>query len=82
MKNGVLILTQDHSAIYTAHNLRLEEYGDSETFDLYADVTSNGVKACLRVAKYKTRREAKQVLEALTEKTRIHDGEVFDLCRS
>lgn len=79
MNQGVLILTQDHTAIYTAKNIRLDEFSDSPTYDLYADIESNGVKCCLRVAKYKKRKRAIDMLERIAEKTRLHDGEVVDL---
>lgn len=79
MSQGVLILTQDHTAIYTAKNVRLDEYSDSPTYDLYADIESNGVKGCLRVAQYKRRKRAIEMLERIAEKTRVHDGEVIDL---
>ena len=79
MTKGVLILTQDHTAIYMAKNIRLDEFSDSPTYDLYADIESNGVKSCLRVAQYKKRRRAIDMLERIAEKTRLHDGEVVDL---
>ena len=78
MTNNILILTQDHSAIYSATNIRLQDT-DSDTYDLYADIHYNGMELCLRVAKYKTKAKAKKVLVAIAENSRNNAGEVFDL---
>lgn len=76
MRKGILILTQDHNAIYTAQNIRLNDCGESSTYDLYADIVANGVKAYMRVAKYRTRQKAQKVLEAIAQE---RTDKVFDL---
>lgn len=79
MDNGILILTQDHSAIYSVKNIWLSRDGDSQTADLYAEVNCNGICTAMRVAQYKKRSIAREMLGRIAEKSRIHEGEIIDL---
>lgn len=78
----MLILTQNHEAIFTAKNIRIEHSFDSDLYYLKADVETNGVRACLTVAEYETKKEAKRVLTLIAENSRTNPGEVFDLRRA